>query len=174
MYQEEMFSKGAFKNATFLDSGCFAQVHAIDDNTVVKYAQRDGTLNWLEWCVMKQAQGEGHPLMPEVYDIVHLEDNRYMVTMKLYRPLPESCHFGDLLWRDHGLDQLTDAGVEHDGARALLDEFGAYFMALSERSYAGWDLHRGNCMLDGQQLVITDPSAAPYYTAPYSSEFTLQ
>lgn len=181
MYQQEMFSGKAFKDAVFLASGCYGRVHAIDDNWVVKYAIKDGTLNYLEWCKRLQDAGKGMLGMPEIESIVHLDDDRYMVTMRRYdRTLCSLEHLSSVGHVPYHMRIIPDAfnELQIGHITELIATYDAYmhetFGPLRySYTYAG-DLHAGNFMLLGGLVVMTDPSSCEYMTKLHEKELVLQ
>jgi hypothetical protein len=163
MYQEELFTR-TLKTQGTLGSGCFGTVSIINDEWVVKYARKDGTLNYLEWCQMMQRAGRGMPGMPEVELIVHLPDNRYMVTMRRYSDTLKE-RLGCFAWgeeRDKVVKErwflaLRAAYLQH-ADEMLGPIMPRYKTARFE------DTHGENIMWDQRSgsWVLTDPCSCDY------------
>lgn len=180
MYQQEMFSGKAFKNAKFLASGCYGRVHAIDEHWVVKYAQNDGTRNYLEWCKRMQDAGKGMLGMPEIESIVSIGDHDYMVTMRRYDKtlcsLDQFTPCFDVPARALQYpDQFDKLQVGH--IAELVSTFEKYMVdTFGARPYGNYasDLHAGNFMLQGDIVIMTDPSGGSYKTELHEKELVLQ
>lgn len=159
MFQAEMFSK-AFKDQRYLGNGCMASVTAIGTTGWVhKYARdRDGTCNYLEWCIAETAAGRKMAAMPEIDFLVHTEEG-YIVIMRQYTA-----------W--HG----RTSPLRDDDVKECVNAYTAY---MTETFGSGWyaaDVHTGNVMTraDGTS-VLTDPCVAGYKSVNATpAEFTLQ
>jgi hypothetical protein len=156
-----MFSN-VFKDQKYLGGGCYAQVHRIRPGWVLKHApHRDGTLNYLEWCLLKQAAGEHMDGMPEIDFLVHTE-NGYLVTMREYTGIPR-----------------TDWGRRDFPEREYLDDlvaaFETYMVDTFNKCGFANDLHGGNAMIDADgEYVLTDPSSLEYLDTPCVEHFELE
>lgn len=162
MYQEEMFTRPN-ANAKFLGAGCNAAAWAVCDDWAIKVAQRrDGTLNYLEWCVRMTAAGNKMKGMPEIDRIAHTSGG-YVAYMRLYASSGE------------GVESLGRYDVYEGYLLELVDAYEAYAKTVLDDTAGCCDLHSGNIMFDRPNgcYVITDPTASSYAVAPYV-EFTLQ
>jgi hypothetical protein len=177
MYQQEMFSNGQFKKARFIAGGCFGRVHDLGNGYVVKYADRDGTLNYLEWCYRLQQAGKGMVGMPTIDSIVLLEGDRYMVTMEHCGvTLADYCEFEGVFVERFNHEELSVAhGVDVSGAYRLACAFSGYMVdhfGAADGRYKG-DLHGGNFMVKDDVVYLTDPSGAPYLVNQITNGWSL-
>lgn len=185
MYQQEMFSRGAFKQATFIGAGCAASVFEIPGGKVVKYARNDACRNYLEWCFAMQQAGKGMLGMPEIELITPLEDGMYMVIMKRYSvrhdEIGEAADFEPFYstssW-DERLSSFSKVGVEASHLEELANAFEDYMRGMFFPRGFDWcdDMHSGNFAVDTHRntAIMLDPSCDGYQSSPYQPEFTLQ
>lgn len=161
MYQHELFSSQTSRNAKYLDKGAFASVFAVDDEWVIKQAkERDGTLNYLEWCHAMQKAGKGMKGMPLIDFITHTDEG-YVAGMRRY--IPWDYQYGSLYSEKGPLEKpyvvkLREAWKAH-----------AEYVLCAGR--LDWDdIHGGNVMWDKEagHAVITDPLCCEYVVAPAS------
>ena len=164
MYQAEMFTN-PLRNAVLLGEGCFAKAWSLDADWVLKQArERDGTLNYLEWCLLMQAAGKGMKGMPEIDRLCHTEHG-YIVCMRRYQHQSEGIeHIGRYDYYSGYVMELTKAFQQH--MKEVFD------------GYDYLDLHGGNIMYDkhGGCYVVTDPSSCAYQVADascFAEPFTL-
>lgn len=165
MYQQEMFAR-VIKTKRFLGDGAFGQVHAICDEWVVKYSKKDGTLNYLEWCLWMQRAGKGMKGMPEVDTIVHLDGGQYMVTMRRYaRTMSDSgltySERDEKVFEAEWYEELKDAYLAYH--EDMLEDVAEDSQGFAKRD--PWDdCHGGNVMFDERtdSWVVTDPCSGPY------------
>lgn len=159
MFQASMFSN-AFKDQRFLSSGCMARVNAIGDTGWVhKYArERDGTCNYLEWCIAETAAGRKLAAMPEIDLLVHTEAG-YIVVMRQYF--------------EYGNERCTP--LQNDDVLECVEAYKEYMTATFGFGWYADDVHRGNVMArtDGT-IVLTDPCVAGYRDKPVVDNFVLQ
>ena len=156
MFQREMFSN-MIRNAQWMGAGCMAVVHAVDDEWVHKYApSRDGTCNYLEWCIAETAAGRKLSAMPEIDFLVHTAQV-YIVVMRRYTA-----------W-GYAHSPLTD------NVLATASAYRAYMDTTFGRDYYADDIHCGNVMrrADGS-AVLTDPCVSAYKSSPIVDKFVLQ
>ena len=152
MYQHNLFSNMAEKHGEYLGSGLFSTVWAMTNGTVCKVGNNDGTRNWLELCALHTAAGTLMPMMPEVFQLVALEDDKYMAFMPKYDSMAEfNVHyiFSDMLYKD------------------AKEVFKDYLELRNGGPVGEWlvfnDVHSGNVMnCPKRGTVITDPSCSDY------------
>ena len=168
MYQRSLFSNMAEKSGKFLGAGIMAQVWLMSDGRVCKVStSRDGTLNWLEFCHIHTQAGTLMPMMPEVYQIVYLEDG-YMVFMPKYEDgYAYPCE-----------NSPVGTVRNHENFQPVRDAYRAYLESLGKRINSDWevfdDLHSGNVMMCIKRgWVITDPSASSYHDDLHINTFEL-
>ena len=161
MYQHEMFSNGSLKGARYIANGCYGQVYEHPDypnDWVIKYADKDGTLNYLEWCKAMQDAGKGMRGMPNVDVLVHLENDRYMVIMSRY---DNAEHLFSLR------DVSAKCSTDYEYITELIAAFENY-CSDNLSGVSGWgmvnDLHSGNVMWCNKtsSVIVTDPCANDY------------
>lgn len=176
MYQLSMFD-GSVRGAKYLGSGVNASVHDTGDGWVVKRArERDGTLNWLEFCKHMQDAGEHMPGMPIIDRLVKTEQG-YVVTMKRYDSLREDTGFpgfDSVRNGDIRMERLCAAYVDYANENFELGEFRSVYGVYDLFN----DCHRGNVMVDDPtgecEYIITDPDCGSYHEPRRPEEFTLQ
>jgi hypothetical protein len=176
MYQGEMFTH-THRRWEHCGGGVISEVHTSPcGKWAVKHGRRrDGTLNYLEWCLLHQEAGTSMQGMPYIESIVHTEEG-YMATMLRYYEGPN----GDMS-RDAA---NYGSAFGYDDAPYLLALVQAFCKYMNdvidldlEPEYL--DLHDGNHMFDrdNDEWVLLDPSAGPYQTTPcteHLDKFTLQ
>lgn len=174
MYQAEMFTGGVSRNAAYLGSGCYAKAWEISQGVVCKIGMNDGTRNWLEFCLLMREQGKLMPLMPEVYQVVSLEDDRYMATMRRY-------FNGRDEWRRQGqaygdFPSEVTWNADNNAYSEVEEAFKAYIQSINPIISMGFsDVHGGNVMwCSERKWIITDPCSSSYITQCEKPEFTLQ
>jgi len=137
----------------WLDGGCYSNVwEHPDGHSVIKQGgSDDGTLAYLYWCYeYQQACGKPMQGMPEVYSLAFDEGRGYVCTMKRYSDLDDSWFIAQGI-RSYQRECLLPYMAEliSKWAEASDDVFG-YEMIN--------DLHSGNFMMDGDTLIMLDPS----------------
>lgn len=179
MYQQSIFESSK-RGWAFCGEGCFAEVHRSPDGKwVQKMAKaKDGTLNYLEWCVMRQRAGTALKGMPMIDTLVHTEEG-YVVTMKYYADHPENLRMRRrATWCE--ADELTYEEAPY--LAELVAEFVDYmrFMFVVPAYYEEHlDLHGGNHRFDADSAswVLLDPCASNYRPVPslmHVANFSLQ
>ena len=157
MYQQAAISK-MIKGAVFLGDGINAKVYAVGTTGwVIKHArEKDGTLNYLQWCLLKQQRGEFMRGMPEIDFITLYGDGQgYSVGMKKYYKQTGRVEYN--AWGDSSkvpsyLLQLIRA----------FEDYALDFLDVDEDFVAN-DCHSGNIMVDGRGgFVLTDPASGLY------------
>lgn len=164
MYQQELF-KRTIPTRRVIGDGCFGTVYSINDDWVVKYAAKDGTLNYLEWCKIMQDAGKHMRGMPEIDRIVHLDGDRYMVTMRYY-----SSTLRERIGREYYAEvDKVKATTWFKELKAAYLEYAALVLGEPVESSTGhtlrWaDCHASNIMWDAREerYVVTDPCAVAY------------
>lgn len=189
MIQKELFAR-ALGSTQHLSGGAFGQVHAINDEWVVKYVRtKEGTLNWLEWCWMMQRAGMHMRGMPEIDIIIRTngddEKGGYAVTMRRYKETlaQRNDHSGveymsayDLPDKVRYIKELRWAYADYwanvlRGSRWFESAVAGLNPAKRQERAAGhhcWDdLHGGNVMWDErtETWIITDPACHDYIEA---------
>lgn len=176
MYQGEMFTH-THRSWQHCGSGIISEVHTSPcGKWVVKHGRRrDGTLNYLKWCLLHQEAGTAMQGMPYIDSIVHTEEG-YMATMLRYHEGPDGgmarCAF------EYG----STCGYEDAPYLMVLAiAFCKYMNDVfdSDLEPKELDLHGGNHMWDrdNDEWILLDPSAGPYQTIPstgHLDQFMLQ
>jgi hypothetical protein len=165
MLQREMFTNA--KHGEFLGAGLYSSAFRLSNGLVMKHGCSDGTRNWLEFCMLEREAGRLMPLMPEVYQVAAIEDDRYMAIMPEYvRVVPTD-------WWEEGTDKSEYAGFsvkDHPDFNEVCMRFRKYMEQFEGFDRAdNYDLmndcHTGNVMLCCTRcVVITDPCCWHYYS----------
>lgn len=141
----------------YIANGCYGTVYGkVDSPWVIKKARNDGTRTYLEWVWIKTLRGERMRGMPHLDFITQISDDSYMVGMKRYKPV-----YGR--FKEFGF-------VDNDPIFPIHQREGcpAYILALLYawkedcQAVEANDLHSGNFMADGSELILTDPSSSDY------------
>lgn len=140
---------------TRLGGGIFSEVFEMPDGKVLKVARAiDGTYWWLKYAHSLTLAGIMRPMVPVVYELVQVDymgRRGYVAIMDKYE---RACQY------------IEDLGLDPDSVDQWLDGW-----QDAHAGFAGWcivcglvpvpfnDMHHGNVMLNGDEWVITDPSA---------------
>lgn len=151
--QRSLFDSSRACEYDYLAGGCYSKVWAHPDgHAVIKQGGcDDGTLAYLYWCYEYQhACGKTMKGMPEIYSLALDVGGGYVCTMKRYGDLDESWFIAQGI-RSYKRDCLLPYMSEliskwHDVSEAC---FGDGLIA---------DMHSGNFMMDGDTLIMLDPS----------------
>jgi len=166
MLQREMFTNA--KHGEFLGAGLYSSAFRLSNGLVMKHGRSDGTRNWLEFCMLEREAGRLLPLMPEVYQVVAIEGDRYMAIMPEYARVVPIGWFGeDYTARS---EYAGNSVMYHPDFNEVCMRFLKY-MEQFERfnKIKGYELmddcHTGNVMLcPTRGVVITDPCCWDYYS----------
>lgn len=162
-YREFLESKGV-KN---LGSGCYGCVyqHPTLPNVVAKiYDYDDAYDHYINWCTKNQK----NPYVPKIYSIHKCEkftivflEKLEEVSLDLYEDWEEKTfprHLKHLLHNPSKYkkenDLLSNPILKRDKNLKIMIEF-----LIKVKNLYRIDLHDGNIMLRGEQIVITDPIA---------------
>jgi hypothetical protein len=173
MLQMSMF-EGITQPSTLLGTGCFASVHEHGEGWVFKRAgNRDGTLNWLEFCKHMQDTGQFMLGMPVIDRLYHVGSG-YVVTMKRYScAKSSSADKTGNMWKEYQ-DQQPWSSPQ---IQALELAFKRHMSKLGHTTYGFDDGHSGNMMYchDTQSWIVTDPCSCSYRESLVEEDdFTLQ
>ena len=164
--KEMIHAQGA---KTCLGSGCFGRVYGSKKSKIVyklgDARDNDGYLAYLE---ILARQKQHNPYLPQIYGVRFIKDSKgneyFVVAMERLQPLP-SKHFDvadvmqDLITgsKDSSSAEAI-VGIKRSVPKQLVQAVRVVRDAYkSKQRYVNWDLHSGNFMLRGQQVVITDP-----------------
>ena len=151
-----------------IGSGAYGTVFGTKgSNVVYKVGEVDDNDGYLSY-VRELASHKAHnPFTPKIYGVRIYEPEGYgssyfVVAMERLAKGKGLCQVAD--WFE---EQLCDNGNTANPAalsmlgikmpKALLDALKILHRAYNRASYGDWDLHGGNFMLRGKQVVITDP-----------------
>ena len=164
MLQREMFSKA--KHGEFLGSGMYSSAFRLSNGLVMKHGRDDGTRNWLEFCMLEREAGRLMPLMPEVYQVVAIEGERYMAVMPEYHRVVPTGWLGE---DDTAKSEYAGFDVfDHPDFNEVCMRFRQYMEQFEGFTSFNADLmndtHTGNVMLcHTRGVVITDPCCWDYH-----------
>lgn len=166
-------------NGNRLGNGCYATVYASKQHGwVIKHARNDGTRDYLQWCMKRQAEGRGMKGMPKVDFVVDDPENpgMYIAALELLqspckewgrsteRSFPDHHKFSG--WHKHGFDELRNGRVYivnmHKDCPTYLKDLILAFE--SECKKPANDFHSQNAMVrpsDGE-IICTDPCSCGY------------
>lgn len=138
-----------------IGGGLFSEVFAMPDGKVMKVSRgMDGTYWWLKYAHTLTLAGVSLPLVPVVYELVRVDfmgSPGYVAIMERYE-----CARGYIA--DHDLD-ADSVDTWLDGWQDAKDAFDAWCATVGVGYVPFNDMHHGNVMLNGDEWVITDPSA---------------
>jgi len=171
---EEMIeAQGA---TTYLGSGLYGRVFGSPDNDVVykisHVCDNDGYIAYVKTLAQQKTH---NPYTPKIYGvrfIVSKQNEVMVVAMEKLAPLTKAednipYWFSDTLHRRNFHDVMTEPtvrarlGITNRTLPKPLSEAIKVLKASKSKcnKSIGWDLHKGNFMLRGQQIVCTDPLA---------------
>lgn len=154
---------------TCLGSGAYGRVYGSKEGKVV-YKMGDASDNegYLAFIKTLSKQKTHNPYLPQIYGVRFIKDSKgneyFVVAMERLQPLP-SKHFDvadvmqDLITgsKDSSSAEAI-VGIKRSVPKQLVQAVRVVRDAYkSKQRYVNWDLHSGNFMLRGQQVVITDP-----------------
>jgi hypothetical protein len=165
MLQQEMFTNA--NHGEFLGSGMYSSAFLLSNGLVMKHGRNDGTRNWLEFCMLEREAGRLMPLMPEVYQVVAIEGERYMAVMPEYhRVEPTGWWSGMAACSEYAGSQVTDHPDFNEVCmrfRMYMEQFEG-FVCVDNYGLMN-DTHTGNVMIcPTRDVVITDPCCWDYYS----------
>lgn len=159
-------AQGKFK---CIGSGACAQVYgAKDSNIVYKVGEYDSSDGYVAYLKAIRKSASKNPFFPKihgmrVYSNDHFEDI-YVVAMERLTTLPRKMysicdHFEKLV-----CDDYDDIGCKLLGIKTVMPKHLKHAITVlknAKRSsrYIDFDLHDGNFMMRGSQIVVTDPLA---------------
>jgi hypothetical protein len=160
-----------------VDWGFYSQVfqHPTLDNIVVKVFTNNDQPYWryVKWCVKHQH----NPFVPQILDVVKVKCPRQsygIVFLEKLKPIRKAPQLVKLLastinFTNRELKLLDRYFAEHSMIRIFSliervvkrgkasDDFTQVWQQIERQGSSKFDLHHGNAMLRGHQLVITDP-----------------
>jgi hypothetical protein len=156
------------KHGELLGSGMYSSAYRLSNGLVMKHGRNDGTRNWLEFCMHERQEPRLLSLMPEVYQVVSIGDDRYMAIMPEYRRvLPTGW------WGEDETAKRDYAGccvAEHPEFEEVCFRFRQYmkqfegFDRTDDNHRLMNDTHTDNVMLcPTRGVVITDPCCWEYF-----------
>jgi hypothetical protein len=158
----------------YVDSGAFSDVYICKKrNLAIKVTNGDPAgIAWMKYCV---AHCDENPLLPQIYEIWELPEGyhlTFMETLKTYRgDSDELCAFENIIgtYRDRLRGRKNASATNNAFFTAKADKglnpnavkvAKAIAKILNKMGHANLDLHDGNVMWRGKQLVVTDPICA--------------
>ena len=170
--QEMIKAQGKYK---YLGSGSYGTVYgAKGSNVVYKLGDASDNTGYIAFIKTLAKQKTQNPFMPKVYGVRFIKDENgdevFVVAMERLQHLPRDkrtvVDFFCNELEDDGND-LTQGekmlGVKRLVPKPLKEALDilriAHRNSGSGWDSAGWDLHAGNFMMRGQQVVCTDPLA---------------
>lgn len=160
-----------------VDWGFYSQVfqHPTLDNVVVKVFTNNDQPYWryVKWCVKHQH----NPFVPQILDVVKVKCPRQsygIVFLEKLKPIRKASQLVKLLALSlnashREVEQLNKHFESQSMLRlySLIDrvvrkgksnsDFAQVWLQIERQGSSKFDLHHGNAMLRGRQLVITDP-----------------
>ncbi|MCA3173578.1 MAG: hypothetical protein ING25_11090 [Burkholderiales bacterium] len=176
MLQREMFTNA--KHGELLGSGVYSSAFRLSNGLVMKHGRNDGTRNWLEFCMLEREAGRLMPLMPEVYQVVSIEGERYMAVMPEYvRVVPtdwvgepdtaESAYAGFNVFDHPDFEEVCSRFRQYMKQFEGFNSFDSNYDLMN-------DTHTGNVMLcHTRGVVITDPCCWDYYSTMIAVDLEL-
>jgi hypothetical protein len=160
------------QTGTQLGRGCFASVYASAQDRVFRITHSLNDWGYLTYLEHVQQSGGHNPWLPVIYGVDVWMDDQYQMCMRvemerLTRPWDEWGVCTDewkpfvTIAQEIGLH--VEVRKNYDwitGNRQLMDAIGLIWNA-QQRSDHTIDLHVGNMMLRGRQIVLTDPLGYP-------------
>lgn len=162
-----------------LGSGYFSRVYAHpSSNKVIKVLNSPGTDGWVDYVKWANENGFGGTFAPKLYSYKHHKDGCFAVAVmeRLDKTLHNlsltsnrSLSLSEKTTKDkvtflrsalsHGINENNDvamaiADILQPGYRKFIDAFREKF---GRGSGYGYDMHSGNWMLRGNDLVMSDP-----------------
>lgn len=163
-----------------IGSGCYGTVYGSKDSKVVyKVGDADNNVGYLSFIKVLSKQKKHNPYLPKVYGVRFIKDKHgdevFVVAMERLEPLARG--MGDVC------DWFEDELVEKDrwgsdtkkveealGVKKIVPKPLGEALTVLRKAYelsqsgkrcdqADWDLHGGNFMMRGKQIVVTDPLA---------------
>lgn len=154
---------------TRIGSGCYADVYGNKkSNVVYKVGEVDSNAPYLAYVKALRVSRDANPYLPKIHGIRIYSngckyDDHFVVAMEKLTPLPRKLHsmpyFFERLLGDDGRDSDDYASAV---ALGIISNHMQHAIKLLHRAYkserdSSFDIHSGNFMLRGEQIVITDP-----------------
>lgn len=149
-----------------IGSGCFGRVYGSDRSPVVyKVGDVHENGGYLSYINKLSKVTKRNPYFPVIYGVRFLKgtygSQYFVVAMERLAPVRGAVAdhiylLADLIRGDDSNDAFKQMGLKLQ-MNAELREAVRLLRAAKRDSDGYWDLHSGNFMLRGQQLVITDP-----------------
>lgn len=154
-----------------LGSGAYGVVYGSRKSDIVyKVGEVDGNEGYISFIKVLSRVKTHNPYLPKVYGVRFIKDRRgneyFVVALERLQELPGRMEdaaemMRDILQEDEEFkDQAASVlGITYKVPRELKQAIKILKQAHKEASktYADWDLHLGNFMARGRQLVVTDP-----------------
>ena len=165
---EMIRSQGDFRR---LGSGAYGVVYGSrKSNIVYKMGEVNDNDGYLAFIKVLAKQKKHNPYLPRVYGVRFIKDKNcneyFVVAMERLQELPGRMEdaadlLRDILVEEKGIEDAAAAqlGIKMSVPAELKTAIRVLKQAYKEasKSYADWDLHNGNFMVRGRQLVVTDP-----------------
>jgi hypothetical protein len=155
--------KAQHKKMKFLGSGCFGSVFGAKDSDIVyKIGEVENNAGYLAFIKTLAKQKKQNAFMPKVFGVRYIKDKDgeevFVVAMEKLTELKHGMYsVVDCI------EELLGAGGDDgysDDTRSAEKSLGILHSAHSISDYGvDWDLHSGNFMMRGKQVVCTDPLA---------------
>lgn len=176
--KEMIKAQGKYKA---IGSGAYGTVYGSKDSKVVyKVGDTSDNVGYLSYIKVLAKQKKHNPFLPKIYGVRFIRsksgDEVFVVAMEKLEPLARGmgdvCDwFEDELQREDfhwnkSRDKVEDLlGVKRSLPKPLTEALEVLRKAYKESNggrrwdSADWDLHGGNFMMRGRQIVVTDPLA---------------
>jgi hypothetical protein len=164
-------AQGKYKH---IGSGSYGSVYGCKkSNVVYKIGDASDNEGYIAFIRVLSKQKKQNPFMPVIYGVRFIKDKDgdeyFVVAMEKLESLPRRMYdvtdwFEEQL-TGHGGSSMRDAELAVGVKRVVPKELSTALAILQtaydkSRSYgADWDLHEGNFMMRGKQVVCTDPLA---------------
>lgn len=161
-------AQGEFRR---LGSGAYGVVYGSKKSNIVykvgEVSDNDGYIAFIKTLAKQKTH---NPYLPRVYGVRFIKDKRgdeyFVVAMERLQELPGRLEdaadmLRDLLEEEKGIEDAAakQLGIKMTVPKELKAAIKILKQAYKEASktYADWDLHFGNFMVRGRQIVVTDP-----------------
>jgi hypothetical protein len=173
--KEMIKAQGKYKA---IGSGAYGTVYGSKDSKVVyKVGDTSNNVGYLSYIKVLSKQKKHNPYLPKIYGVRFIRsksgDEVFVVAMEKLQPLKrgmgEVCDWFEDELSGYNRDSFGNAeaalGVKKIVPKPLTEALDVLRKAHSEGNSgrrwdsADWDLHCGNFMMRGPQVVVTDPLA---------------
>lgn len=156
-----------------IGSGVFGTVYGCKDKDwVYKVGNLNDNTGYLSYLNQLSTLEEHNPYTPEIYGVRFYKgttSSAFVVAMERLTPMPQRGRgkvwaLSDFIEGSANSDMkrikdLQELGVKVEFPKPLEEVIELLHQAKKKSKWASWDLHMGNFMMRGKQLVITDPLA---------------